>query len=55
MTNQDTITESENLIHTQLLDGDNPESIRQAAIILKEKGLVAFPTETVYGDRKSVV
>ncbi len=49
MTNQDTVTESENLIHTQLLAGDNPESIRQAAIILKEKGLVAFPTETVYG------
>lgn len=49
MTNQDTITESEKIIHTQLLDGDNPESIRQAAIILKEKGLVAFPTETVYG------
>ncbi len=49
MTNQDTVTNSEKLIQTQLLAGDNPESIKQAAIILKKKGLVSFPTETVYG------
>jgi len=50
MTNQDnTITESENLIHTKLLDGRSPESIAEAAKILQNKGLVAFPTETVYG------
>ncbi len=50
MTNQDnTITESENLIHTKLLDGSSPESITEATSILQNKGLVAFPTETVYG------
>ena len=27
----------------------NPEAIEQAGRILKEGGLVAFPTETVYG------
>src|SRR5256885_13133547 len=27
----------------------NPEAIRQAADVLRRGGLVAFPTETVYG------
>lgn len=38
-----------NYIDTRLLDGNVAENIREAAIVLKNKGLVAFPTETVYG------
>ena len=34
---------------TQLLDSSNPDSIRIAGRILKSGGLVAIPTETVYG------
>lgn len=32
-----------------MLSGDRPESIRLAAEIIRAGGLVAFPTETVYG------
>jgi L-threonylcarbamoyladenylate synthase len=34
---------------TIVLDGTLPESIRQAAKLIREGGIVAFPTETVYG------
>ena len=34
---------------TQRLDARSPEAIAHAAKILREGGLVAFPTETVYG------
>lgn len=34
---------------TQRLDAGDPEAIAQAAKILRDGGLVAFPTETVYG------
>lgn len=40
---------NDNLIATQFLDGNKNESILQAARVLQNKGLVAFPTETVYG------
>lgn len=36
-------------ISTQLVDGTNYDNIKVAANILQNKGLVAFPTETVYG------
>lgn len=36
-------------IFTQLADGANSDNIKVAANILHNKGLVAFPTETVYG------
>ena len=36
-------------IITQVLPADRPENIRLAADILRRGGLVAFPTETVYG------
>ena len=32
-----------------MLVGDRSESIRQAAEVIRAGGLVAFPTETVYG------
>jgi L-threonylcarbamoyladenylate synthase len=35
--------------HTRILPGDDPESIAIAAAQLRAGGLVAFPTETVYG------
>ncbi len=38
-----------NKISTILADGNIPDSIETAAKILQNKGLVAFPTETVYG------
>ena len=38
-----------NLISTKLADGNLAENIQLAAHILQNKGLVAFPTETVYG------
>lgn len=34
---------------TELLSADSDENIRRAADIIKRGGLVAFPTETVYG------
>ncbi len=34
---------------TQYLSGDKPEDVARAAVILKAGGLVALPTETVYG------
>ena len=34
---------------TQVLGGDEPAAIARAARVLQEGGLVAFPTETVYG------
>jgi L-threonylcarbamoyladenylate synthase len=37
------------LIGTEVLDGRAPESISRAVAVLKGGGLVAFPTETVYG------
>lgn len=36
-------------LHTQILSGETKESILKGAAILKHGGLVAFPTETVYG------
>jgi L-threonylcarbamoyladenylate synthase len=33
----------------EILDGYNPASVERAATLLREGGLVAFPTETVYG------
>ncbi len=33
----------------KILKADDPENIRKAALILRQGGLVAFPTETVYG------
>ena len=38
-----------NIISTVLADGNVPENIKSAAKVLQTKGLVAFPTETVYG------
>ena len=40
-----------------ILDVNNiaQDTINEAGLVVKEGGLVAFPTETVYGDRKSVV
>ncbi len=32
-----------------VFSGDNPDNIKKAADILREGGVVAFPTETVYG------
>lgn len=49
MTNQKTITTSEKLINTKLMDGNITANVKEAAKILQSKGLVAFPTETVYG------
>ena len=34
---------------SRVLVGDRPESIRQAAEMIRAGGIVAFPTETVYG------
>lgn len=36
-------------MHTQILPADNPQSILYALEILHAGGLVAFPTDTVYG------
>ena len=36
-------------LRTQYLSGDKPEDVARAATILKAGGLVALPTETVYG------
>ena len=36
-------------MQTILLKADAPETVEQAAAILKQGGLVAIPTETVYG------
>ena len=36
-------------MQTELLNADHPVAIRHAADILKHGGLVAFPTDTVYG------
>lgn len=36
-------------LHTQVLNADAPGAVERAAAILREGGLVAFPTETVYG------
>jgi len=38
-----------NIISTVLADGNVTENIKSAAKVLQTKGLVAFPTETVYG------
>lgn len=40
---------TENLIATKCVDGHSTDSIKQASYVLQNKGLVAFPTETVYG------
>ncbi len=51
--NENTITNKkiDNEIHitTILAQGEDKKAIEQASQILKNKGLVAFPTETVYG------
>jgi L-threonylcarbamoyladenylate synthase len=36
-------------METTILPIDNPESIQRALVLLKKSGLVAFPTDTVYG------
>ena len=36
-------------METKILSGNDEKSLRLAADILKQGGLVAFPTETVYG------
>lgn len=36
-------------IHTLLLEAQSPGALEQAAAILRAGGLVAFPTDTVYG------
>ena len=36
-------------METKILDAEREESILQAAAVIKNGGLVAFPTETVYG------
>lgn len=36
-------------MHTQILPADEPQSIQRALEILRAGGLVAFPTDTVYG------
>ncbi|MGN0436533.1 MAG: L-threonylcarbamoyladenylate synthase [Wujia sp.] len=44
------LLENENQkVNTLVQDGTNPEAIATAARILRAGGLVAFPTETVYG------
>lgn len=37
------------MTHPQVVPASDPESIRLAAEIIRSGGLVAFPTETVYG------
>lgn len=37
------------MMHAQVLPASYPESIRMAAAIIRAGGIVAFPTETVYG------
>ncbi len=49
MVNEKTITTSEKLINTKLMDGNITANVKEAAKVLQNKGLVAFPTETVYG------
>ncbi|HBQ00193.1 MAG TPA: hypothetical protein DD672_06900, partial [Gammaproteobacteria bacterium] len=36
-------------IETDILDASDPTQIEQAAALLRQGELVAFPTETVYG------
>jgi len=36
-------------IKPEILDGSDPTSVERAVTLLREGGLVAFPTETVYG------
>jgi len=43
------ITPQPRAIHTLLLGGQSPDALEQAAAILRAGGLVAFPTDTVYG------
>jgi len=38
-----------NAAHAMIRDGNAPEAIAEAAQVLRAGGLVAFPTETVYG------
>lgn len=45
----DTVNSSISYKDTVLCDGNNASNIKEAANILKQGGLVAFPTETVYG------
>ena len=35
--------------HTILLKGDRPQDLKKAGELLRAGGLVAIPTETVYG------
>ena len=41
-------------MQTEILTGSNPESIQRAASVLKTGGVVALPTDTVYGIAASV-
>ncbi len=43
------ITNQADTVHTLLLDGQSPGALEHAASILQAGGLVAFPTDTVYG------
>lgn len=36
-------------LHTAVLDAKQPDALHQAVAILRQGGLVAFPTDTVYG------
>ena len=36
-------------VHTQVLSADQPEALSDAHTVLRRSGLVAFPTDTVYG------
>lgn len=42
-------TEKRKKMKTKILDAEKEESILQAAAVIQSGGLVAFPTETVYG------
>lgn len=43
------IISDEKCCRTEFLSAENDENIKRAAEIIKNGGLVAFPTETVYG------
>jgi L-threonylcarbamoyladenylate synthase len=43
------IIQALNLMKTEVLRGDHPIALQHAADVLKHGGLVAFPTDTVYG------
>ena len=44
-----TANTNNNIVNTIVMSSDDSSTIEKASLILKNKGLVAFPTETVYG------